>query len=186
MLPALTSRDRRTLIEIARGAVVAAVGGAAAPAVSASGRLAKPGAAFVTLIVAGELRGCIGTLDPARGSLAAAVAYAARAAASDDVRFAPIAEGDLDRLEVEISVLGPLVRVESPDEIVVGRDGLLVRAEGHSGLLLPQVAGERGWDRATFLGQTCRKAGLPAHAWRRGATVFRFEAEVFGGEGPQA
>jgi AmmeMemoRadiSam system protein A len=180
----LTPEERRALVGIARAAVAAAVGGLDAPAAAASGRLAAPGAAFVTLTYQGELRGCIGVLDGDRRSLADAVAYAARAAAADDTRFPAIGRGELAGLSLQISVLGPLVRIHARDDIVIGRHGLLVRAAGHSGLLLPQVARERQWDRETFLEQTCHKAGLPPDAWRRGTQVFTFEAEVFG-DGPE-
>jgi AmmeMemoRadiSam system protein A len=175
---------RQALVAIARAAVVSAVSGADAPAVVLSERLAMPGAAFVTLRVGGELRGCIGVLDAEAHSLADAVACAARAAATEDRRFPPLVPRDLKIVAIEISVLGPLVAVCSMDEIVVGRHGLVVRAPGRMGLLLPQVATERGWDRDTFLDQTCRKAGLPLSAWRQGAPVFSFEAEVFGESGP--
>jgi hypothetical protein len=110
----------------------------------------------------------------------------AAAAATRDHRFAPIAAGEVARLEVEVSVLGPIEDVEDPGLILVGRDGLLVEDEGHCGLLLPQVPVEHGWDRETFLDQACRKAGLPSHAWRHGATVRRFGARVFGGGAERA
>jgi hypothetical protein len=87
---------------------------------------------------------------------------------------------ELAGLEIEVSLLGLLEPVASPDDIEVGRHGLLVERDRQRGLLLPQVATEWRWDRETFLAQTCHKAGLPRDAWKQGAKVWRFEAEVFG------
>ncbi len=80
---------------------------------------------------------------------------------------------------MEISVLSPMFEI-APEDVVVGRHGLMVSYEGRRGLLLPQVAQEYGWDRETFLAQTCRKAGLPLDMWKRGAKLEAFTAEVFG------
>jgi uncharacterized protein len=177
---ALTSEERTALMGLAREAVAAAVCCRAAPPILVVGLLAQPGAAFVTLKRAGELRGCIGVVENEKRTLGEAVAHAARAAATDDTRFSPVTEAELEGLSIEISVLGRPVRVTCIDEIVVGRHGLLVRHQGHIGLLLPQVAVEWQWDRDTFLAQACRKAGLQPDAWRRGIPLFTFEAEVFG------
>jgi AmmeMemoRadiSam system protein A len=108
------------------------------------------------------------------------VARCAVAAGGSDPRFEPVAAGDLPYLEIEVSVLGPLQPVTSIGQVEVGRDGLLVEQDGRRGVLLPQVATEWGWDVETFLAQVCRKAGLPLDAWRHGAALWRFEAEVFG------
>jgi uncharacterized protein (TIGR00296 family) len=83
-------------------------------------------------------------------------------------------------VEIELSLLGPLEPVGGPSEIDIGRHGLVVERGWSRGLLLPQVATEWGWDVETFLAHTCRKAGLPDDSWKRGATLWRFEAEVFG------
>jgi AmmeMemoRadiSam system protein A len=172
---------RRQLLAIARAAVSARVEGRPFIPPSTGGALDRRSGAFVTLTQHGELRGCIGYPDP-EDSLVRVVAHCAAAAAVSDPRFPPVRPDDLPRLHVEISVLGPVVPVTDPSEIVVGRDGLIVQQGLRRGLLLPQVATEWGWDRETFLSQTCLKAGLPADAWRRGAQVFRFDAEVFGEE----
>ena len=103
----------------------------------------------------------------------------ARAAAFEDFRFSPITVEETAQLEISLSVLSPL-RMVQPEEVEVGRHGLLVSLREHRGLLLPQVPVEHGWDRITFLEQTCRKAGLPPHAWQTGAKVEVFTAEVFG------
>jgi uncharacterized protein (TIGR00296 family) len=81
--------------------------------------------------------------------------------------------------DIEISILTPMQRVHAAEEIEVGRDGLLIQQGSHSGLLLPQVASEWGWDRETLLAQTCRKAGLPPDAWKHGAEIYKFQAEIF-------
>jgi len=101
--------------------------------------------------------------------------------ALDDPRFPPVTVEELPHLEYEISVLSPPRPVADPKEIVIGRDGLFILAGGRTGLLLPQVPVEQGWDREAFLRAICLKAGLPEDAWRwPEARLFRFEAEVFG------
>ena len=102
-------------------------------------------------------------------------------AAFRDPRFVPVQPEELPRLEIEISVMGPIERVATPDDIIVGRDGLIISRGRQAGLLLPQVATEYGWERETFLAQTCVKAGLSPAAWRAEDTrIERFAAEVFG------
>jgi len=143
--------------------------------------------AFVTLrrYPSGDLRGCIGFPLPVL-PLGEAIAQAAVAAALDDPRFRPVVAAELDRLTVEVSVLGvpQPVPVGRPPETVaairVGRDGLIVEGPGTSGLLLPQVAPEQGWNEEQLLAGTCEKAGLPSDAWQApGVRIRRFEAEVF-------
>jgi AmmeMemoRadiSam system protein A len=136
--------------------------------------------AFVTLKEHGELRGCIGYVAPMK-PLYMTVRDVAAMAAVKDRRFRPVSQSELGELEYEISVLSPLRRVLDIREITVGQHGLLVRNGDSEGLLLPQVASEEGWDRNTFLEQTCYKAGLPLQAWRdAGTDIFRFSALVFG------
>jgi len=108
-----------------------------------------------------------------------AVAETARAAAFDDNRFPPVTEAEAPHLEIELSILSPAKPIR-PEEVEVGRHGLLISYHGRRGLLLPQVPVEHQWDRLTFLEQTCRKAGLPLDAWQKGATLDAFTAEVFG------
>ena len=103
-------------------------------------------------------------------------------AAFHDPRFLPVTAEEAPELQVEISVLSPL-RPVAPQEVVVGRHGLVVSHGSRRGLLLPQVAVEQEWDATTFLEQTCLKAGLPADAWKQGATLQAFTAEVFGDAG---
>jgi AmmeMemoRadiSam system protein A len=135
--------------------------------------------AFVTLHLRGILRGCIGHVEPS-GPLIEVIARCAAGAATSDPRFPPVTASEVHELEIEISILGPLEAVTSLEEIEIGRHGLVVEKGWGRGLLLPQVASERKWTPATFVAETCHKAGLPRDAWKKGATVWRFEAEVFG------
>jgi len=175
----LTTADRRSLLVLARRSVTARATGGRRPAVPPIPDLCAGG--FVTIRRAGELRGCIGSLETDR-PIGEVVERCAASAASEDPRFPPVQPAELGAIEVEISVLGPLETVDpvDPARIVVGRDGLVVEQGPRRGLLLPQVATEWGWDAETFLGRACLKAGLPREAWRTGARVFRFEALVFG------
>lgn len=140
--------------------------------------LAELRGAFTSLYLRGELRGCVGYVLPA-SSVYRAVAETARAAAFADNRFSPVTENEAPQLEIELSILSPPQPILA-EAIEVGRHGLLISQHGCRGLLLPQVPVEREWDRTTFLEQTCRKAGLPPDAWRKGASILAFSAEVFG------
>ncbi len=134
--------------------------------------------AFVTLKRQGRLRGCIGHIVGDK-PLRETIAGMAQAAAFNDPRFPPLTLDELTDLNVEISILSPLQPC-APEDVDPGRHGLLVRRGVHSGLLLPQVAREYGWDQKTFLNQTCLKAGLPPQAWQdEKVEIFCFEAEVF-------
>lgn len=178
---ALTAAEESFLLALARRSVEAAAGapGEADPELTTDTLSEKRGA-FVTLKIGGRLRGCIGMVEP-RKPLKETVAEMARAAAVGDPRFVPVDEDEVDSIDIEISVLTPLVRIRSRDEIVVGTHGLVVERGPHRGLLLPQVATEAGWDTVTFLGYTCEKAGLPRNAWRDPETrIFVFSAQVFG------
>lgn len=174
-----TSEERAALLELARasleGAVLRQRPGRSVPP---SERLSQPRGAFVTLTLGGELRGCIGYIRAVK-PLWTAVAEMAVQAGLHDPRFMPVTQAELPSLEYEISVLTPMERVEQPEQIEVGRDGLMIVKGMYSGLLLPQVATEYGWDRETFLEQTCLKAGLSPQAWRQGADIYRFSATVF-------
>jgi AmmeMemoRadiSam system protein A len=172
--------DRLALLLLARTAIIAHVGGLPAPSPAFEGVFARPGAAFVTLLGDdGSLRGCIGHLD-ATQPLGRVIERCAVSASSQDPRFAAVESSEIDRLRIEVSLLGPMEPISSPAEIEIGRHGVVVERGRHRGLLLPQVAIEWQWDVPTFLAHTCRKAGLPDDAWKDGATLWRFEAEVFG------
>jgi AmmeMemoRadiSam system protein A len=177
----LTDAQREALLALARDTArrVAAGDRTDGPGPAPEG-LTAPGAAFVTVRVGGELRGCIGTFE-AREPLWDTVHEMATAAATRDPRFAPLAARDLPGLTVDVSVLAPPRRVVDSAEIEVGKHGLEIRRGSRRGLLLPQVAIDHDLDRETFLGETCRKAGLPAGAWREpGTEIWAFEADVFG------
>ncbi|MCU1384350.1 MAG: AMMECR1-domain protein [Acidobacteria bacterium] len=178
-----SAHDRQLLLQLAREAIAAHVGAAPAHVPGAAGVLAQPGGAFVTLHKDGDLRGCIGHIEPTE-PLGRVVPRCAVAAASTDPRFPPMAADELDAIDIEISLLGPLEPVTDAADVIVGRHGLVVERGWQRGLLLPQVATEWGWDADAFLAHTCQKAGLPRDAWQKGAKVWRFEAEVFGEGGP--
>ncbi len=176
----LSPAGRRALLRLARASVAARAAGLAAPAPVADDVPALKAGAFVTLRRSGELRGCIGHIEAER-PVAEVVVRVAASAALEDPRFPPVRPAEVPALDIEISVLGPLERVDpgDPSQIEIGRHGLVIERGHHRGLLLPQVASEWGWDREAFLSHLCAKAGLARDAWRSDATVFRFEAEVF-------
>lgn len=175
----LDAQDQQRLLHHARRAIAAKLGERRLEPLPSPGALGEPAAAFVTLRLGDRLRGCIGSIEDDE-PLAEVVARCAADAATRDPRFPPLPPSDLPRVRLEISVLTPFRRVADPAETEVGRHGVMVEQGPHRALLLPQVAGEWGWDRDTFLSQTCVKAGLSADAWRTGAAVHTFEAQVFG------
>ncbi len=179
----LKADERAELLRIARQTVAATAKREAPPKLDVDklpSALRAQGACFVTLTKGDELRGCIGNMV-ADGPLYESVVRNAVNAAREDPRFPPVRPDEVDGLHIEISYLTPMKRIKAPDEIVVGRHGLLIALGGSRGVLLPQVAYERGWTRREFLEQTCHKAGLPADAWKRAeAQLDVFEAEVFG------
>jgi AmmeMemoRadiSam system protein A len=176
-----TAESRRRILEIAHDAIVDRVRGSRRPtAFVETGLMDEPRGLFVTVRVAGELRGCIGHLEGNR-PMPEIVARCAAAACSTDPRFQPLTEAELPGLEVEVSLLGDFEPASGPAEISIGRHGLLVESDSRRGLLLPQVATDWNWDAAEFLAQTCVKAGLPRDAWKTGARIWKFEAEVIGG-----
>lgn len=180
----LSQEQRQQLLRIARESIEAVLDGQR-PALTADDfdeTLRKPAGAFVTLRTKDQhdLRGCIGSIQ-AVGPLWQSVSNSAINAAFRDPRFHPLQKDEWPSIELEISVMGPIEVVADPDEIVVGRDGLIVTHGRNAGLLLPQVATEYGWDRETFLSHTCAKAGLHPDSWRTpGCRIERFSAEVFG------
>lgn len=181
----LSAEEKRSLLDLARWSILQGLkerqGGAGRelPPPPKEGLLKEKLGVFVTLKLRGRLRGCIGNVIGDR-PLYRAVAAMARHAAFDDSRFAPLTQEEFAQVELDISVLSPLTPCPDPALVQVGRHGLVVRRGGRSGLLLPQVAPEWGWDRETFLEQTCHKAGLEPGCWRDDETeLFWFEAEVF-------
>jgi AmmeMemoRadiSam system protein A len=179
----LGEQDRRTLLRLARERITAHLEGREEHLPEPTPPLLEKSGAFVTLhrVSGGErvLRGCIGHID-ASASLYDTVRSVAISAAFQDFRFPPVEADELPEIELEISAISPFREITSPEEIEPGTHGLFIRLGGSSGLLLPQVAREREWDREAFLAQTCRKAGLPPDAWQDpDAHISVFTAEVF-------
>jgi len=176
----LSKTETEFLLRTARRSIAEYLNTGQAPAFEAPEKLREPGAAFVTLEKEGRLRGCIGYTQAVE-PLYRTVSECAVKAATQDPRFHPMQADELASLHIEISVLTPLQKVASLDEIEVGRDGLMIVMGKYRGLLLPQVAVDNGWDRDTFLEQTCHKAGLPADAYKSPeAVLYRFQALIFG------
>jgi AmmeMemoRadiSam system protein A len=173
-----SAEERLLLLGVAHDAILSQLERRQVSLDPPSAHLAQPRGAFTSIYLRGDLRGCVGYVLPV-GSVYRAVAETARAAAFEDARFPPVTREEACDLKVQLSILSSPQPI-SAEAVEVGRHGLLVTMDGHRGLLLPQVAVERGWDRTTFLEQTCRKAGLPLDAWRNGVTIEAFTAEVFG------
>jgi AmmeMemoRadiSam system protein A len=178
-MQSLSESERQKLLLLARQAITEAITRRKLPAVIPhDGIFGEHRAVFVTVHVRGELRGCIGTTE-AGEPLADAIVRCGASAALQDPRFAPLAVEELSVMQIEISVLSPLAMLR-PDEIEIGRHGLVISDEAHRGLLLPQVAVEHSLTREEFLGETCRKARLPRDAWRLPSTQLQgFTCEVF-------
>jgi len=183
----LSSKEKRFLKDVARHAVEAAVKRqspkdfltmAAESGIELSGALTAHRGAFVTLTMSGELRGCIGYIEGFK-PLVDAVAENGRSAAVSDSRFSPVTDGELADIDIEVSALTPLVPVAGPEEIVIGRHGIVLSKGGRKSVFLPQVAPEQGWDRETTLTHLALKAGLGPDAWREGCEFLVFEADVF-------
>ena len=136
----------------------------------------EPAAVFVTLFYKGNLRGCVGQII-ADKPLFAAVQDAALSAAFSDPRFPPLSRSELQQLHIKIAILSPLTPI-LPEEIIVGRHGLLIEHRFRRGLLLPEVAGERKWDTETFLENLCNKAGLPPGTWQTAEKLLGFTTQV--------
>jgi AmmeMemoRadiSam system protein B/AmmeMemoRadiSam system protein A len=176
----LSEQDKKTLHHIAKTVIENMARGKPVPEFKVDAPILKESrGAFVTINKRGQLRGCIGYIE-GRGPLYKTVEEMAQAAAFRDPRFNPVAEKELPDLEIEISVLTPLRRITDVNEIEVGKHGIYIKKGWYSGLLLPQVATEYGWDRKTFLEYTCQKAGLPTTAWKdKGIEIYIFSADIF-------
>ncbi len=185
-MPPLTGPERDQLLALASAALDAAVRGRPLPEPPPDlpTALFQERGAFVTLTRRGRLRGCIGLIE-ARLPLAETVVHMAASAALEDPRFPAVTAAELPELELEISVLSPLRRAASAAEIELGRDGVLVRRGSRSGVFLPQVATETGWDKERFLSELCAgKAGLAPDDWRRpGTELYTFTVELLHGPG---
>jgi AmmeMemoRadiSam system protein A len=176
----LSQEEKRAMVRIARGSIARRLGlpgEGEQPEITPAMREKK--GVFVTIHKGGQLRGCIGNIE-GRRPLQEAIADLALESAFGDPRFPGLGREEFPEIDIEISVLTELTKIDRVDEIEVGKHGLYIRKGVNSGLLLPQVATEYGWDSRTFLEQTCWKAGLPEDAWKEGAEIYIFGAEVFG------
>jgi uncharacterized protein len=176
----LTDQEKKTLLDIARRAIIAKLGNKELPRMTIDLPVLKEKrGAFVTLKKRGHLRGCIGYIKAVK-PLGDTVQEMAVAAAFHDPRFPSVKGEELRDLSFEISVLSPLQKIKNIDDIEVGKHGLYMVRGYNSGLLLPQVATEYGWDRETFLKETCLKAGLSSKAWKDKETeIYIFSADYF-------
>lgn len=174
----IAAPDREALLALARLALAARVHRELLPDPPEGGIFDLPCGAFVTIHHDGALRGCLGRLEPS--ALSETIVHLAAAVADSDPRFEPVRPGEVDDIEIEISVLMPERDVATIDEIEIGLHGLIVEQGYRRGLLLPQVATEHGWSVESFVEHTCLKASLARDAWKKGARLKVFEAEVFG------
>jgi len=176
----LDSRERRLFLDVAHRAVMSAVANIDVPdSLPNDANFHELTGAFVTLRRRGQLRGCIGEID-SKESLVKVINRCARAAALEDPRFGPVRPDELAEIKIEISILAT-PRESKPEKVEPGKHGLIVSRGYLRGVLLPQVATERGWNAQRFLEETCIKAGLEQDAWRDRATRIEvFTAEVFG------
>ncbi len=177
----LTLDEKKSLLKVARETIRRVVNGLDKPSFQLDFPVfnEKRGV-FVTVHKGKDLRGCIGYIHAVQPLIDTVIDMSV-AAAQRDPRFKPVTPKELDNIEIEISVLSPLHQISDPKSVVVGTHGLYIEHRHHSGLLLPQVATEHGWDRNTFLNYTCRKAGLDENAWSdRDARIYIFTADVFG------
>lgn len=177
----LTLEHKKTLIKIARESIASAVNGNMAPEYKIDDTILNTMCgAFVTLHTDGNLRGCIGNIT-AETPLWKTIRNMAIESALRDPRFPSVSPWELESVNIEISVLSPLKRINNLEEIEVGKHGLFIKEGFYQGLLLPQVATDYGWNRIQFLEQTCYKAGLSKNCYRQGdCEIFIFSAIVFG------
>jgi len=182
--PGLTEKDKKQLLILARKSMIYALQNRRIPqasdlGVALSDAMKRPRAAFVTLKKNGQLRGCIGDIFPRQSLYKSVIANAVNASVNDR-RFLPVTIAECNDITIEISALTPPAPVVSSTNIRIGIDGVVLRKNNRSAVFLPQVAPEQGWDLETTLTHLSRKAGLPANAWKKGATFLTFQADVFG------
>jgi AmmeMemoRadiSam system protein A len=177
-MPCLSEDERKAILELARQAVGEAVcRNRPLPEIPSTGVFERRAGVFVTLHVARRLHGCIGVID-AKEPLGQSIARCAASAALEDPRFPKMRPEELSALDVEVSLLSPLERIQ-PEQIEIGKHGLLMEQDFRRGLLLPQVAVEHHLDRERFLQEACRKAGLHADAWKSpGTRIYGFTCEI--------
>ena len=174
----LTKEERRELLYIARASVSSYLNASGADISSSLDGLQRKGGIFVTIHKHGNLRGCIGIFASDK-PLYKTVAEMAAKAAFKDPRFSPLTNNELKEIDFEISVLSPLREINDTKKIEIGRHGIYITKGTSSGVLLPQVATEQGWDLETFLSHTCIKAGLSMDEWQRDVKIEIFSAQIF-------
>jgi len=174
----LSETDRKNILDLTRQAVVEAVTQKRLlREIPRNDSFQQHCGVFVTLHVAGKLRGCIGVIQP-KEPLGEHIARCAFSAALEDPRFTPMQPEELPKLGIEVSLLSPLERIQ-PEQIEIGKHGLLVEQGFRRGLLLPQVAVEHHLGREEFLAETCHKAGLPVDSWKAPSTlIYGFTCEI--------
>jgi len=160
----ISGPQQHYLLALARHAIASQLGVTPAEPEPPAEQFTDTCGAFVTLRVGGQLRGCIGTMS-SEEPLPRLIRDMAQSSAFRDPRFPPVTAAELSSIEIELSLLSPLVRVRDVSEIEPGTHGIYLVKGRRSGVLLPQVASEHGWDRTTFLEQTARKAGLPSRSY---------------------
>ena len=178
--PEYNPQERALLLQMARESILSSLEHREMSVFTPSAHLSEPRGVFTTLYSRKQLRGCVG-FPAAMLPLHRAVVETSRAAASEDPRFYPVRLEEVQDLKISLSILSHL-RPIVPDQIEIGRHGLVISHGARRGLLLPQVPVEHGWDRQVFLEQTCMKAGLPPDIWQKGARIEAFTAESFSDE----
>ena len=181
--PEYTQEERAILLQLAHESILAVLENRDRRPFLPSQHLSQLRGAFTTVYSMGRLRGCVG-YPTAVSPLYKTVIETAQSAAFEDPRFVPVSLSEAPELKISLSVLSPVTPIR-PEDVIIGRHGLIISQGVFHGLLLPQVPVEHGWDRVTFLEQTCRKAGLPLNAWKSGAKIEAFTAEVFGDPGAE-
>ena len=175
----LTKDQEKDLLQLARQAITHYLEkGKPPPLKTDDATFLQKRGAFVSLKVNDQLRGCIGYPIPFK-PLCETIVDVAISAATKDFRFSPLEKKELPETKIEISVLSLPEPIEDISEIKVGKHGIIITKGLSRGLLLPQVPVEWGWDRETFLNHGCAKAGLEEDAWKRGAQIEIFSAQVF-------
>ncbi len=175
-----SSKERRRLLEIARNTIDNYLKNGKKPNPGkVSEKFLHSRGVFVTLHKNGSLRGCIGYPLPI-SSLIDAVIDNAVSSAFEDPRFPPLNSDELKEIDIEISILTVPEKVNKPEDVRVGVDGIIISKHGSRGLLLPQVPIEQGWDLDQYISYGCLKAGLPGDEWKKGVDIKVFQAEVFG------
>ncbi len=176
----LTLNEKKLLIEIAKKTIHAVVKNEIIPKLpEVNGSLSEKHGIFVTIHKDDQLRGCIGYVIGVE-PLIKAVVKMAKSASTEDPRFPPITVEELDKIEIEISVLSPLEKVDKIENIIVGSDGLLMKRNFYQGLLLPQVASENNWTLHEFLSHTAMKSGMEPDSWKdRNTEIYKFQADIF-------